>query len=69
MTDRIASLTVIFENDIREDDAQPIIDAISQLRGVLEVKPGKVTTDHMVARAQARGEIFARLQRLVADYV
>lgn len=69
MTDRVASLTVIFEHDLRDDDVQPIVDAISQLRGVLDVRPTVIGTDHVVAKAQARGEIFARLTKVIADYV
>lgn len=38
MTDRFYSLTVILEKDIRCDDAQPIIEAIKQFRGVLQVE-------------------------------
>lgn len=69
MTDRVASFTVILERDLRDDDAQEIIDAIRQLRGVLEVRPEIVGTDHIVAKAQARGEIFARIQQVMAEYV
>ncbi len=39
MTDRLNALIVILEHDIREDDAEPIINAIQQLRGVLQVEP------------------------------
>ena len=39
MTDRYNALTVILERDTREDDAQPLIDAIRQFRGVLKVEP------------------------------
>jgi hypothetical protein len=38
MTDRICLLTVCLERDIREDDAQPLIDAIMMLKGVLRVE-------------------------------
>lgn len=41
MTDRYNAFTVILENDIRDDDAQPIINAIKQIRGVLDVQPSQ----------------------------
>lgn len=37
MTDRFNALTVVLEKDIREDDAQALLSAIGQLRGVLTV--------------------------------
>ena len=37
MTDRFNALTVVLEKDIREDDAQALIAAIAQLRGVATV--------------------------------
>ena len=38
MTDRIHSLTVTLERDTRDDDIQPVIAAILQLRGVVGVE-------------------------------
>lgn len=70
MTDRIASFTVILEREMRDDDAEVIAQAIGRLRGVLEVRPGEVvSTDHVIAKAQARGEILARIQKAMDDYV
>jgi len=42
MTDRFSSLTVVLEKDIREDDAEHILNAIRMIKGVLSVK-GNVT--------------------------
>jgi hypothetical protein len=39
MTDRINALTVVLEKDLRDDDCEPLLDAIKQLRGVLSVVP------------------------------
>jgi hypothetical protein len=38
VTDRLLGVWVAFEKDIRVDDAEPLIAAIKQLKGVLEVK-------------------------------
>ena len=37
MTDRYNALTVVMEKDMRDDDAEALIAAIRQLRGVLSV--------------------------------
>lgn len=37
MTDRIHSLQVVLEKDLREEDAQVLCDAVSQMRGVQAV--------------------------------
>jgi hypothetical protein len=39
MSDRFSGLVVILADDVREDDAQPLISAIGQLRGVQNVLP------------------------------
>ena len=39
MTDRLKGITVVFEHDIRDDDAERILEAIRCLRGVLKVEP------------------------------
>jgi hypothetical protein len=41
MTDRIRSATVVFDHDIRIDDAEAILDALRMVRGVASVHPGE----------------------------
>lgn len=43
MTDRHTGYVVTLSSDIREDDAQAIVDAIRMVKGVLSVEP--VTAD------------------------
>lgn len=43
MTERHSGYVVVLRNDIREDDAERVIDAIQMIKGVLTVKP--VTSD------------------------
>lgn len=38
MTDRISGLVVVLEDDAREDALEALVAAISQFRGVLEVR-------------------------------
>jgi hypothetical protein len=61
MTDRLKGCTVVFESDIREDDAQPFLDAIQQFRGVADVLPLVVTSDDQIARARVRQELVDAL--------
>ena len=63
MTDRIAGFVVALADDVREDDAKAIYDAIAQLRGVGGV--GRITSDPSISIAQIRER--NRLSRAVLD--
>jgi hypothetical protein len=58
MTDR---LTVVLEKDIRDDDAQPLIEAIKQMRGVLDVQPLMANIESYIAQSRARAELGQKL--------
>ena len=47
MTARVKGCWVAFEQDLREDDAVPLLDAIQQLRGVLAVEAGTPDTQRL----------------------
>lgn len=57
MTDRIKGLTVSLEKDIREDDVQPIVDAIIMIRGIADVKLHVTNPDDYMARKQVKEEL------------
>ena len=61
MTDRIHSLNVVLEREIREDDAQPIIEAIKQLKHVIDVKKNVAEIDFYTAREQARYAVMTKV--------
>ena len=61
MTDRISALFVVLEREIREDDIEPLIAAISQLRGVAKVKKHVKDPGEYVAQTLARIEIQKKL--------
>lgn len=52
MTDRIHALTVILEDDVREDDVEAIVQAIRMIRRVLDVKTH--VADHRLHAAETR---------------
>jgi hypothetical protein len=65
MSDGLNYLTVILEQDIREDDAQRLIEAIKCLRGVLEVKPNVADAISVMAQARARRELGDQLWKVL----
>jgi hypothetical protein len=67
MTDRLHSLTVILETDMRDDDCEPLMDAIRRLRGVLKVEPRGVSDgDFYVALIRAKNEIRDKIFKVLA---
>lgn len=57
MTDRINAVTVVLETDIRDDDAENLMAAMRQLRGVLTVTPNVADLTAHLAEERARHEI------------
>jgi hypothetical protein len=60
MTDRYAALVVTLKADIREDDAEPLIDAIRLLRGVASVRPVLAEGDLRQNVADERANLATR---------
>ena len=54
MTDRIHSLTVVLDHNIRDDDVQCIVDAIKMIRCVGEVVPQVADGDAWMAESGAK---------------
>ncbi|HUT90116.1 MAG TPA: hypothetical protein VMY37_11505 [Thermoguttaceae bacterium] len=61
MTDRLKGCVVVFDEDIREDDAEPLMAAIAQLRGVLSIQPSIRTADDWMIRERVRRELTEKL--------
>ncbi len=61
MTDRFNALTVVLETDIRDDDAEALIAAIRQLRGVLSVSGNIANPSDYIAQQRARHELCDKL--------
>jgi hypothetical protein len=61
MTDRFHSLTVVLAHDIRDDDAESIMTAIRQLRGVINVSGIVADTNSHMALERARFELADKL--------
>jgi hypothetical protein len=61
MTDRISSLTVVLEVDMRDDDVAPLVAAIERLRGVLTVTGRVVDSCDFIAESRVRSELGGKL--------
>lgn len=65
MTDRLNALTVVLETDIRDDDAETLIAAIRQLRGVLSVTGNVVEIGDHIAQERARRDLGEKLWQVL----
>lgn len=61
MTDRLKGFTVILEQDMRDDDAEAIKQAILALRLVQDVKPIGALPDDYFARSRVRHELWKKV--------
>ena len=61
MTDRYHSLTVALGKDVRADDCQPLIDAIRQMRGVIDVSGNVSGPDMHMGYLRAKNELSKKL--------
>jgi hypothetical protein len=62
MTDRINSITLFLERDIRIDDAESLIAAARHLKGVIAVEPNVVGIDSKLAEERALQELRNKLR-------
>lgn len=61
MTDQYNALTVVLEKDIRVDDAEAILNAIRQLRGVLSVNGNVTNFGDYIAQERARRDLVEKI--------
>jgi hypothetical protein len=67
MTDRVHSLAVVLERDIRIDDVQATINAIKQVKGVIDVTPEIADLNSHMAYARARTDLQSKLWKALHD--
>jgi hypothetical protein len=61
MTDRLKGFIVTLEEDLRTDDAEPVLNAIRTLRGVQSVTPMVTEPGDYMARQRVRLELTQQL--------
>lgn len=57
MSDRVNALTVILEHDLRDEDLEPVINAILHIKGVLKVRTHVADLMTEIAEARAKRAI------------
>ena len=65
MTDRYNGFVVILEKDIRDDDAEPILNAIRMIKGVLSVTPYISSFESLMAESRARADLGKKIFEVI----
>jgi len=63
MKERVKAFVVVLDGDLREEVAEPILTALSMVRGVISVEPvhADMIDDH-IARTRVRRELWAQIE-------
>ena len=61
MTDRYSGFVVVLDRNVREDDAEQIVEAIAMVKGVIAVKPHIAEIAEVIAQERVRQELVSRL--------
>lgn len=67
MTTRHAGYLVVLDEDIREDDAQYVINALRMVKGVRAVTPVEASHDQVVARIRRDSQWADALRELILE--
>lgn len=67
MSDRYNYLTVILEQDLKDEDAEPLMEAIKQFRGVLNVAMNISDSTAWLAEERAKHELRDKLWRILDE--
>lgn len=65
MTDRIHSITLVLDQDMREDDARALLTAVCMFKGVINASANVADIALYTAEARARHEYGQRLLAVV----
>lgn len=65
MTDTFHSLTVILDREVREDDAEFIINAIKMIKGVASVRGNVTDGNHYAAKQMALIELRKQMEAVL----
>jgi len=65
MTDRYNALTVVLDRDIRDDDAECILNAIRMIKGVRSVTGNVADMESHIAEQRVRHELEQKLMSVL----
>jgi hypothetical protein len=68
MTDRYKGVVVTFDSDIRDDDSQCILDAISMIKGVVSVTPSITNHEDHMNREIIRRDLISKILEIAKRY-
>ncbi|MEE9338446.1 MAG: hypothetical protein V3U87_10225 [Methylococcaceae bacterium] len=66
MTDRLNGVTITFDRDIREDDAERILDAFRMVKGVVHVEPNIVTHKDHFTEMKVKTDVRDKLYKFIS---
>lgn len=61
MTDPLKGATVVFDRDIREDDAEAVLMALRMVKDVMAVNPSMSSADDWMNQARVKNEVRDKL--------
>ena len=65
MTNRINSITVFLEKDVREDDVESLVEAIGNFRNVLSVEKNVSDLNLQIATQRAKRDLVDKLFKVL----
>lgn len=65
MTDRYNSVLVVFDRDIRTDDAESLLNAIRMIKGVIDVKPNVANISDCIAETRVKDELLSKIYEVL----
>lgn len=67
MTDRVSAFTVVLADNIREDEVEEIVTALSMVRGVIDVTEHIVNPGYYIAETRIRSELKQKLWEIINE--
>jgi hypothetical protein len=68
MTHMLKGLVVAFDEDLRAEDAEAILNAIKQIRHVADVTPVGVKAEDWINRSQVRTELWEKIFKVFEEH-
>jgi hypothetical protein len=62
MSECYNAFIVVLDQNIRSDDGEATINAIKQIKGVIDVQPHVATMDDVIAKSAAKYEMLGRFR-------
>ncbi len=67
MSDKLKGITITFDHNMNEEQADALINAIKMFKGVLHVEPSIVTGQDHMNRTLIKAEFLNKIFKLISD--